>query len=187
MLDTIQSRSFNGSQSSRFNITFDQTMKPKHGYVCGVTILPSYDSKGVVIDITTLEQCCSPFKGEPELYYTPEKPFQSSSILSARSKIYFEKSSFHLSNGDPNIEQHIVTNNLIAWTSRTMKDNLVSFEAIFKHLLFLEDKDPVSEDWMRSKFKELATSDYGEQIWRVTTKLNGTKCIIIDLMVENCQ
>jgi hypothetical protein len=36
-------------------ITLDQTLKTTHIYVCGVTMLPSYDSKGVVIDITARE------------------------------------------------------------------------------------------------------------------------------------
>jgi hypothetical protein len=45
-----------------------------------------------------------------------------------------------------------------------MKDNLVNFETQFKHCLFLEDKDPIPEYWKRSKFKELVTSEYGEQL-----------------------
>jgi Reverse transcriptase (RNA-dependent DNA polymerase) len=40
----------------------------------------------------------------------------------------------------------------------------VNFETRFKHRLFLEDEDPVTEDWKRSKFKELVTSEYGEQM-----------------------
>jgi hypothetical protein len=109
-------------------------------------MLPSYDSEGVVIGITAREKCCSPFGGEPAVEYTRAKPFKSSNILSARSEIYFEKSIIHLSNGDPNVEQQIVTHNLIAWTARTMKDNLENFETRFKHCLFLEDKDPVPEE-----------------------------------------
>jgi hypothetical protein len=147
-----------------FKITFDQTLKTTHGYVCGVTMLQYDDSKGDVLDITAREQCCSPFGGEPVLNYTPDKPFRSSDILSARSEIYFAKSSFHLLNSDPNFKQHIATHNLIDWTAITMKDNLVNFETRFKHCLFLEDKDPIPEDWKRSKFKELVTSDYGEQL-----------------------
>jgi hypothetical protein len=84
--------------------------------------------------------------------------------LSAQSEIYFEKSSFHPSNGDPNVEQHIVTHNAIAWKARTMKEDSVNFETRFKHRLFLEDKDPVPEDWKTSNFKESVTSEYGEQI-----------------------
>jgi hypothetical protein len=38
----------------------------------------------------------------------------------------------------------------------------VSFENGFKHRLFLEDEDPVPEDWKRSTFKESVTSEYGE-------------------------
>jgi hypothetical protein len=34
----------------------------------------------------------------------------------------------------------------------------------FKHCLFLEDKDPVPEDWKRSKLKELVPSDYWAQM-----------------------
>jgi hypothetical protein len=141
-------------------ITFDQTLKTTHLYVCGVTMLQSYDTKGVVINITAREKCCSPFGGEPEFDYTPDKPFRSSDILSARSKIYFAKSNFHLSNSDPNVKQHIATHNLIDCTARTMKDNLVNFETQFKYCFFLEDKDPIPEDWKRSKFKELVTSEY---------------------------
>jgi hypothetical protein len=40
----------------------------------------------------------------------------------------------------------------------------VKFETRFKHCLFLEDKDRFPEDWKRSKFKELVTSDFGEQM-----------------------
>jgi hypothetical protein len=39
------------------NITFYQTLKTTHGYFCGVNILPSYDSEGVVKDTTAHEQC----------------------------------------------------------------------------------------------------------------------------------
>jgi hypothetical protein len=131
------------------NITFDQTLKTTHGYVCGATMLLSYDSKGVVIDITARDQCCSPLGGEPAFEYTPDKPIRSSDILSARSESYFAKSSFHLSNSDPNVKQHIATHNLIAWTARTMKDNVVNFETRFKHRLFLVDEDPVPEYWKR--------------------------------------
>jgi hypothetical protein len=45
-----------------------------------------------------------------------------------------------------------------------MKEDLVIFEKRFIRRLFLEDKDPVPEDWKRSKFKKLVTSDYGEQM-----------------------
>jgi hypothetical protein len=76
-------------------------------------MLTSYDSKGVVIDITACEQCCSPFGEELAFEYTSDKPFKRSDILSARSEIYFENQSFLLSNGDPNVEQHNVTHNLI--------------------------------------------------------------------------
>jgi hypothetical protein len=70
-------------------ITFDQTLKTTHGYVCGVTMLPSYASKGVVIDIIAPEHCCSPFGGDPLFYDTPDKPFRTSDILSARSAFYY--------------------------------------------------------------------------------------------------
>jgi hypothetical protein len=73
------------------NITFDQTLTTKHGNVCGVTMFPSYDNKGVVIDITARAQCCSPFGGDPAFDYTCDKPLISSNIMSARSKIYFEE------------------------------------------------------------------------------------------------
>jgi hypothetical protein len=144
-------------------IAFDQTLKNLHGYVCGVTMLPSYDRKGVVLDITEREQCYSPFGGEPAFDYTSDKPFRSSDILSARSEIYFAKSSFHVLNSDPNVKQHIAIHNLIACNARTMTDTLINFETRFNHCLILEDKDPTPEDWMRSKFKELETSAYGEQ------------------------
>jgi hypothetical protein len=126
-------------------------------------MLPSFDSKGVVLDITAREQRCSPF-GEPAFDYTPDKRLRSSDILSARSEICFSKSSFNVSNSDPNVKQHIATHNLIDWTARAMKDNLVNFEARFKHCLFFEDKDPIPVDWKRSKFKELVTSECGEQL-----------------------
>jgi hypothetical protein len=45
-----------------------------------------------------------------------------------------------------------------------MKEDLVSFETQFKRCLFLEDEDPVPEDWKRSKIKESVTSEYGEQM-----------------------
>jgi hypothetical protein len=106
---------------ANLNITFDQTLETAHGYVCGVTMLPSYDSKGDAIDFTAREQCCSLFGGEPAFDYTCDKSLKSFNILSARSEIYFEKSSFHLSNGDPNVKKHIVTHTLIAYTARTMK------------------------------------------------------------------
>jgi hypothetical protein len=142
--------------------------------------LLEYHCKGVVIDVLACEQCYSLFEGESVFDYTPDKLFKSSNIWSAQSEIYFEKSSFHsnllserskipfeksnfhLSNDDPNVEQHIVTHNLIAWNARTMKEDLVNFEKRFKHRLFLEDKDSASEDWKRSKFKEFVTSEYGE-------------------------
>jgi hypothetical protein len=40
----------------------------------------------------------------------------------------------------------------------------VNFETRNKNHLFLEDDDPVSEDWKRLKFKESVTSEYGEQM-----------------------
>jgi hypothetical protein len=40
----------------------------------------------------------------------------------------------------------------------------LNFETQFKYCFFLENKDPIPEDWKRSKFKELVTSDYGEQL-----------------------
>jgi hypothetical protein len=61
--------------------------------------------KDVVIDLPACEQCYSLFGGESAFDYTPE------------IKIYYQKSSFHLSNGDPNVEQCIVTHNLIAWNA----------------------------------------------------------------------
>jgi hypothetical protein len=48
----------------------NQTLKTTQVYVWGVTMLPSYDSKGVVIDITVREQCWSPFGGELAFEYT---------------------------------------------------------------------------------------------------------------------
>ena len=80
------------------------------------------------------------------------------------AEICFEKSSFYVSDAYLNVKPYIVTNNLIDWTARTMKDILENFETRFKHCLLLEDKVPVPEDWKRSKFKELVTSKYGEQM-----------------------
>jgi hypothetical protein len=107
--------------------------------------LLEYHCKGVVIDFPACEQCSSLFGGESAFDYTPE------------IKICFEKSRFHLLNGDPNVKQHIVKHILIDWTGRTMKNNLVHFKTQFNHCLFLENKDRVPEDWKRSKFKELVT------------------------------
>jgi hypothetical protein len=45
-----------------------------------------------------------------------------------------------------------------------MKEDLVNFETRFTHRSFLEDEDPVPEDWKRSRFKESVTSEYGEQM-----------------------
>jgi hypothetical protein len=93
--------------------------------------LLEYHCKYVVIDLPVSELCYSLFGGE--------------------------NSRFHLSNGDPNVKQCIVTHNLRAWNARTMKEDLVHVETQFKHCLFLEDKDPVPEDRKRSMFKELVT------------------------------
>jgi hypothetical protein len=41
---------------------------------------------------------------------------------------------------------------------------LGELETRFKHCLFFEDKDPVPVGWKRSKFKELVTSEYGQQL-----------------------
>jgi hypothetical protein len=109
--------------------------------------LLEHHCKVVVIDIPACEQCCSLLGGESALDYTPE------------NEIYFKKSSFHLSSGDPNVEQCIVTHNLIASNARTMKEDLVNFETRFKRRLFLEDNDPVPEDW-----KKLVASEYDEQM-----------------------
>jgi Reverse transcriptase (RNA-dependent DNA polymerase) len=126
--------------------------------------LLEYHCKGVVIGIPACEQCSSLFGGESAFDYTPEDEICFAFDYTPESEICFEKSIFHLSNGDPNVEQHIVTHNLIAWNARTMKEALVNFETRFKHRLFLEYEDPAPEDWKRSKFKELVTSEYGEQM-----------------------
>jgi hypothetical protein len=126
--------------------------------------LLEYHCKGVVIDIPAREQCYSLFAGESAFDYTPEYEICFAFDYTSESEIGFEKSSFHLSNVDPNVEQHIVTHNLMAWNARTVKEDLVNFEKRFKHCLFLEDEDPVPEDWKRSKFKELVTSEYGEKM-----------------------
>jgi Reverse transcriptase (RNA-dependent DNA polymerase) len=126
--------------------------------------LLEYHCKGVVKDIPVCEQCSSLFGGESAFDYTPDSEICFAFDYTPESKICFEKPLFHRSNGDPNVEQHIVAHNLIAWSARTMKDDLVSFETWFKRCLFLEDKDPVPEEWKRSKFKGLLTSEYGEQM-----------------------
>jgi hypothetical protein len=93
-----------------------------------------YHCKNVVKDLPACEQCSSLFGGDSAFGYTLE------------IEICFEKSSFHLSNDDPNVEQHIVTHNVIACNTITMKEDLVNFETRFKHRLFLEDEDPIPED-----------------------------------------
>jgi Reverse transcriptase (RNA-dependent DNA polymerase) len=121
--------------------------------------LLAYHCKSVLIDTPACEQCYSLFGGESACDYTPESEICFALDYTPESEICFEKSSFHLSNGDPNVEQHIVTHNGIAWNTRTIKEDLVNFETRFKHRLFLEDEDPVPKDW-----KELVTSEYGEQM-----------------------
>jgi hypothetical protein len=110
--------------------------------------LPDYHCKGVVIDIPACEQCSYLFGGESAFDYTPEIEISFSDYTPA-IEICFEKSKYHLSNGDRNVKQHIVTHNIIAWKARTMKEDLVNFETRFKHCLFLDDKDSVPEDWKR--------------------------------------
>jgi hypothetical protein len=126
--------------------------------------LLEYHCKGVLIDIPACEQCSSLFGAESAFDYTPESKICFAFDYTPESEICFEKSKFHLSNGDPNVEQHIVTHNLIAWNVRTMKKELVNCETRFKHCLFLEYEDPVHDDWKRSTFKESVTSEYGEQM-----------------------
>jgi hypothetical protein len=126
--------------------------------------LLEYHRKGVVIDLPACEQCSSLFGEESAFDYTPESKIRFAFDYTPESEIRFEKSSFHLSNGDPNVEQHIVTHNLIAWNARTMKEDLAIFETRFKHRLFLEYEDPVPEDWKISKLKESVSSKYGEQM-----------------------
>jgi hypothetical protein len=117
--------------------------------------LLEYHCKGVLIDLPACEQCSSLFGGESSFDYTPESEICFALDYTPDSEICFEKSKFHLSNGDPNVEQHIFTHNLIAWNVRTMKENLVNFETRFKHRLFLEDKDSVPDDWKRSSSRNL--------------------------------
>jgi hypothetical protein len=76
--------------------------------------LLGYHCKGVVIDIPVCEQCSSLFGGESAFDYTPESEICFAFNYTPESEICFEKSSFHLSNGDPNVEQRIVTHYLIA-------------------------------------------------------------------------
>jgi hypothetical protein len=115
--------------------------------------LLEYHCRGVVIDLPSCEQCYYLFGGESAFDYTPKIEISFFDYI-PESETYFEKSRFHLSNGDQNFKQRIVTHNLIAWNARTMKEDLVNFETRFKRRLFLEDKDPAPEDWQRSKFKE---------------------------------
>jgi hypothetical protein len=117
--------------------------------------LLEYHCMGALIDLPACEQCYSLFGGESAFDYTPEAEIRFAFDYTPEAEILFEKSSFHLSNGDPNVEQHIVTYNLIAWIAITMKEDSVNFETRFKHRLFLED-------WKRSKLKESVTSEYGE-------------------------
>jgi hypothetical protein len=119
--------------------------------------LPEYHCKGVVMDLPACEQCYSLFGGESAFYYTTESEICFAFNYTPEIEICFEKSSFHLSNGDPNVEQQIVTHYLIAWNARAMKEGLVNIETRFKHRLFLEDKDSVPEYWKR-------TSVYGEKM-----------------------
>jgi hypothetical protein len=72
-----------------------------------------YHCKGVVIDIPVCEQCYSLFGGESAFDYTPEAEisfvFEYTTEISfsfdytPESEIRFEKSCFHLSNGDRNV------------------------------------------------------------------------------------
>jgi hypothetical protein len=92
----------------------------------------------VLIDIPACEQCSSLFGGESAFDYTPESEICFAFNYTPESEICFEKSKFHLSNGDPNVEQHIVTHNLIAWNVRTMKEDFVNFETRFNIAYFLK-------------------------------------------------
>jgi hypothetical protein len=158
--------------------TNNNTKKWQDADETGMHQILEYHCKGVVIDLPACEQCYSLFAEEAAFYYTPEAEirFEKAEISYAfdytveakirfekaeisfefdydlEAEIRFEKASFHLSNGNPNVEQHIVTYKLIAWNARTMKDNLVNFESRFKYRLFLED-------WKRSKLKESVTSE----------------------------
>jgi hypothetical protein len=125
--------------------------------------LLEYHCKGVLIDIPACEQCSSLIGGESAFDYTPESEI-SFFNYTPEIEICFKKYSFYLSNGDTNVEQHIVTHSLIAWNVRTMKEDLVNFETRFKHRLFLEDVYSLPEDMKRSTFKESVTSEYGEQM-----------------------
>jgi hypothetical protein len=135
-----------------------------------------YHCKGVVIDIAACEQYYSLFGGESAFDYTLEIEI-SFSDYTPEIKICFEKSSFHLSNGDPNVEQHIVTHNLIAWNERTMKEDLVNFETRFKHRLLLEDKDSVPEDWKQSKLQFMGSK------WQGTTSIKDLLMFLSALTV----
>jgi hypothetical protein len=96
--------------------------------------LLKYHCTGVAIDLPACEQCYSLFGGE-------STPLRSKFIL-----------------------KNLVTHNLIAWNARTIKEDSVNFETWFKRRLVHEGKDPVPEDWQRSKIKELGTSEYREQM-----------------------
>jgi hypothetical protein len=68
-----------------------------------------YHCKGVLIDPPACEQCYSLFGGESAFDYTPEAEISYAFDYTPEAEIRFEKSSFHISNGDPNIEQHCHT------------------------------------------------------------------------------
>jgi hypothetical protein len=67
--------------------------------------LLEYHCKFAVIDIPACEQCYSLFGGESAFDYTPE--IEIAFGYTHEIKIYFEKSLFHLSNGDQNVVHHL--------------------------------------------------------------------------------
>jgi hypothetical protein len=123
--------------------------------------LLEYHCKGVVIDFPACMQCYSLFGGESAFDYTPEIEI-SFFDYTPEIEIYFKNLVFIYRMGIQMSNNAFVTHNLIAWNARTMKEDLVNFDIRFKRRLFLEDKDPVPEDWKRSKFKKLVTSEYEE-------------------------
>jgi hypothetical protein len=125
------------------------TKKWQDAYENEMDPLLEYQCKCVVMDIPACDPCSCLFGGESAFDYTPESEICFAFDYTPESKTCFEKSNLHLSNGDPNVEQRIVTRNLIAWNTRTMKEDLMNFETRFKYCLFLEDNDSVPEDWIR--------------------------------------
>ena len=72
------------------NITFDQVLKTAYGSVCGVKMLPSYDSGGIELEESANDRCSSPFAGYPTSSDLHDKTFICCDLQCVQSKISFE-------------------------------------------------------------------------------------------------